>query len=66
MAERAERTLHPEGEPASELIAHHARGLLRLAQGRFDEAVAAFHAGERMQELLADRHLFAVLTQARL
>ena len=64
--ERAERTLHPDGEPASEAIAHHARGLLRLAQGRFDEAVAAFHAGERMQELLADRHLFALLTQARL
>ena len=64
--ERAERTLHPDGEPASELIAHHARGLLRLAQGRFDEAVTAFHAGERMQELLADRHLFALLTQARL
>jgi LuxR family maltose regulon positive regulatory protein len=64
--ERAERILHPDGEPASELIAHHARGLLRLAQGRFDEAVTAFHAGERMQELLADRHLFARLTQARL
>ena len=64
--ERAECTLRPGGEPASELIAHHARGLLRLAQGRFDEAVAAFHAGQRMQELLADRHLFALLTAARL
>ena len=63
---RAERTLHPEGEPASELIAHHARGVLRLAQGRCDEAVAAFHAAQRMQELLADRHPFALLTQARL
>ena len=64
--ERAKRTLHPEGEPASELIAHHARGLLCLAQGRFDEALAAFRAAERMQTLLADRHPFALQTRARL
>jgi LuxR family transcriptional regulator, maltose regulon positive regulatory protein len=42
--ERAGRTLHPEGEPGTELIVHHAQGLLRLAQGRFDEALAAFRA----------------------
>ena len=64
--ERAERTLHPDGEPASELIARHARGLQRFAQGRFDEALAAFHAAERMHELLADRHPFALVTKARL
>jgi len=64
--ERAERTLHPEGEPATELIVHHARGLLRLARGRFDEALEAFRAAERMQALLADRHPFALRTRARL
>ena len=64
--ERADRTLHPEGEPGTELIVHHARGVLRLAQGRFDEALEAFRAAERMQSLLADRHPFALRTRARL
>ena len=36
---RAKRTLHPDGEPGTELIVHHARGLLRMAQGRFEEAL---------------------------
>jgi LuxR family maltose regulon positive regulatory protein len=64
--ERAERTLHPGGEPATELIVHHARGLLRLARGQFDEALEAFGAAQRMQAFLADRHPFALRTQARL
>ena len=63
--ERAGRTLHPEGEPGTELIVQHARGLLRLARGQLDEALAAFHAAERLQALLADRHPFARRTQAR-
>ena len=64
--ERAGRTLHPDGEPGTELIVHHARGLLRLAQGRLEEALAALRAAERMEALLADRHPFALRTQARL
>ncbi len=64
--ERAERTLHPDGEPGTELIVHHAWGLLRLAQSRFDDALAAFGAAERMQALLADRHPFALRTRARI
>jgi LuxR family transcriptional regulator, maltose regulon positive regulatory protein len=64
--ERAGRTLHPDGEPGTELIVHHARGLLRLAQGRLEEAQAALRAAERMEALLADRHPFARRTQARL
>ena len=64
--ERASRTLVPEGEPGTELIVHHARGLLSLARGRFEEALAALGAAERMQGLLSDRHPFALRTQARL
>ena len=64
--ERAERTLQPDGEPGTELIVHHARGLLRLAQGRFDEALAAFGASERMQALRAGKHALAVASRARL
>jgi LuxR family transcriptional regulator, maltose regulon positive regulatory protein len=63
---RAQSVLQPDGEPGIELILHHARGLLRLAQHRFEEALVAFAAAERMQGLLADKHPFASPTRARL
>ena len=64
--ERAGRALQPDGEPGTELIVHLARGLLRLAQGRLEEALAAFRAAERMQGLLAGSHAFGVAVQVRL
>jgi LuxR family maltose regulon positive regulatory protein len=64
--ERAEHTLHPDGEPGSELIVDDARGLLCLAQGRLDEALAAFRAAERMQTLLGTKHPFALAGRARM
>ncbi len=63
---RAQRVLRPDGEPGIELIVHHARGLLGLGHRRFEEALVAFGAAERMQGLLADKHPFAVPTRARL
>jgi LuxR family maltose regulon positive regulatory protein len=63
--DRAQRTLNPDGEPASELIVHEAMGLLRLVQGRLDDALAAFRAAERMQALLMSKHPFAVAARAR-
>jgi LuxR family transcriptional regulator, maltose regulon positive regulatory protein len=63
---RAQRVLQPDGEPGIELIVHHARGLLRLGQHRFSEALAALGAAERMQGLLTDKHPFAAPTRARL
>ena len=63
---RAQRVLQPDGEPGIELIVHHARGLLRLGQRRFSEALAALGAAERMQGLLTDKHPFAAPTRARL
>jgi LuxR family maltose regulon positive regulatory protein len=63
---RAQHVLQPDGEPGIELIVHHARGLLRLVQRRFEEALVAFGAAERMQGLLADQHPFTVPTRARL
>ncbi len=62
---REERVLHPDGGPATELVMHHARGLLRLAQGRFEEALAAFAAAEQTQALLAARHAFGAAVRAR-
>jgi LuxR family transcriptional regulator, maltose regulon positive regulatory protein len=63
---RTRRAMQPDGEPGTELLVHHARGLLRLAQGGGDEAVAAFREAQRMETLLAGEHAFAVATHARL
>jgi len=62
---RAERTLRPGGEPGTELIVRHARGVLHLAQGRFEEALAALRAAQQMQALLVSEHAFAVALGAR-
>ena len=63
--ERAQRTLTPGGEPGSELIVHYARSLLRVAQGRPEEALAALDAAERMEALLAGEHALAVAARAQ-
>jgi LuxR family maltose regulon positive regulatory protein len=56
---RAERALGPD-EPETELVLQGARGLLRFAQGRVDEALAAFRAAQRMQTLLIGEHALTV------
>jgi LuxR family maltose regulon positive regulatory protein len=64
--ERAGRAMRPGGEPGTELLVHHARGVLRLAQGAFEQALAAFRDAGRMDALLADGHAFGVVSRARL
>jgi LuxR family maltose regulon positive regulatory protein len=71
--DRAERTVRPEGEPATELIVHHSRGQLRLAQGRYADALSAFRRADRVQARLAgaapisiEPRLGAALAQARM
>jgi LuxR family transcriptional regulator, maltose regulon positive regulatory protein len=64
--ERAGRALEPSCWPTTELVVHHGRGLLRLVQGRFAEALAAFRAAEEMQARLVGMHAFAVRVRGRL
>ena len=64
--DRAERVLQPGGEPGTELLVHHTRGLMRLAQQRFEEALDAFHAAERMQALLAGEHALGTELRSRM
>ena len=52
--ERAERALAREGAHLTELVVRHAWGLLRLVQGRFEEALAAFRQAQRMKSLLSE------------
>ena len=39
---RAEETLRLAADPGTEVVLHHARGMLRFGEGRFDEALADF------------------------
>ena len=52
----AQSALRPDGEPGTELIVHHAHGLLRFREGRLAEALAAFGVARRMQALLTGEH----------
>jgi LuxR family maltose regulon positive regulatory protein len=63
--ERAEYVLQPGGEPGTELIVHHVRGLMALADRRLDQALSAFHAADRMQALLTGEHAMTRELRAR-
>jgi LuxR family maltose regulon positive regulatory protein len=63
--ERAGRALRPGGEPGSELIVDCARGVLCLARGSLEEALAALRAAGRIEGLLAGEHAFAPVVRAR-
>ncbi len=62
---RAEQTLRAVADPGTEVVLHHARGLLRFGEGRLDEALAEFARGQRLQPLLASEHVFTVELQGR-
>jgi LuxR family transcriptional regulator, maltose regulon positive regulatory protein len=68
--ERADGAQVPEGEPGAdpgtELVIRHAKGLLRLAQGRLDEALAEFRTAEQMQTLLAGEHVLTIDVRGRM
>jgi LuxR family transcriptional regulator, maltose regulon positive regulatory protein len=63
-AQRAERTLRPEAEPAVALLVHHSRGQLELARGRYADALDAFHAAQRLGERMAAPHLLVPSARA--
>jgi LuxR family maltose regulon positive regulatory protein len=64
--QRAERTVRPEAEPVAALGIRYVRGLLELARGRDQEALAAFRAAERLARRLAAPHLLITRTRALL
>jgi LuxR family maltose regulon positive regulatory protein len=68
--DRAARAQGPQGAPGAdlgtELVIHHARGLLRLGQGRLDEALAAFRTAERIRTLLPADHLVTIESRGRM
>jgi LuxR family maltose regulon positive regulatory protein len=62
--ERAGQTLRTEAEPATGMYLHYARGLLELARGRNEEALADIQAAERLAATLVTPHILATSTRA--
>ena len=54
--DQVERAQPPDAELEPEPILHHARGFLRLGQGRYGEALKEFRAAQRMQAVLPREH----------
>jgi LuxR family transcriptional regulator, maltose regulon positive regulatory protein len=54
--ERAERTLRTEVEPAAGMSLRYTRAVLELARGRYQEALAAFRAAEKLAATLVMPH----------
>jgi LuxR family maltose regulon positive regulatory protein len=61
--QRAERTVRAETELAAGVVVHHVRGVLELARGRYQDALAAFRAAERLAGNLAAPHLLVPPTR---
>ena len=62
---RAEDTLRAALDPGTEVVLHHARGMLRFGEGRFDQALAEFAAAQGLERLLAGTHVFTVDVRSR-
>jgi LuxR family transcriptional regulator, maltose regulon positive regulatory protein len=64
--QRAERTVRAETELAAGAGVHHVRGVLELVRGRYQDALAAFRAAERLAGNLAAPHLLVPPTRGLL
>ena len=62
---RAEEALRAGADPGTEVMLHHARGMLRFGERRFDEALAEFARAQGLERLLASEHVFTVDARGR-
>jgi LuxR family transcriptional regulator, maltose regulon positive regulatory protein len=61
----AEECLRAAADPGTEVVVHHARGVLAFGKGRFDEAAAEFVRAQDLERLLAGEHVFKVDVRGR-
>lgn len=59
--EHAERSLRAEADPASGLLFNIARGGYYLGRGRYDDALSAFEAAQRLRSMLSVHHAFSAI-----
>ena len=62
---RAEECLRAAADPGTEVVVHHARGMLSFGEGRFDEALAEFARAQDLERRLAGEHVFKVDVRGR-
>jgi LuxR family maltose regulon positive regulatory protein len=62
---RAEEALRGGADPGTEVLLHHARGMLRFGEGRFQEALGELASSQRLEGLLAGRHVLMVDVHGR-
>jgi LuxR family maltose regulon positive regulatory protein len=63
--DRAEESLRTAADPGTEVVLRYARGMLRFAQGGFDEALAEFARARGLERMLASEHVFTVEARGR-
>src|SRR5262249_61321085 len=64
--ERAGQPLRTEADPATGMGLHYSRGLLDLALGRYEAALADFQAGERLAPTLVTPNILATPIRAHM
>jgi LuxR family maltose regulon positive regulatory protein len=64
--ERAEQTLRAEMEPAAGMSLRHARAVLELARGRYQESLAAFRGAEKLAATLVTPHTCVTSMRSRM
>ncbi|MGW1161535.1 LuxR C-terminal-related transcriptional regulator [Streptomyces sp. NPDC002519] len=62
--ERAARAVRQEADPVTVLILRYGRGLLELAGGRDEDALAGFRSAERVTDLVVAHHPLATKARA--
>jgi LuxR family maltose regulon positive regulatory protein len=62
---RAEESLREAADPGTEVVLHHARGMLRFGEGRLDDALAEFSRAQGLERLLGSDHIFALDVRGR-
>ena len=61
----AEESLRTAADRGTEVVLHHARGMLRFGEGRFEEALAEFARAQSLERLLTSEHVFTVDVHGR-